>query len=127
MLIRIIKVLFKLFGTAYIVEKVREKLVLSVAEFQHTIRIQIKKIGFILVFVGCIFVLFSLGLRFLFLGLAYWLNTLLNSSFLGFFVISACCFLIAVFAVLLLRKKIDNQQGQQEKNINGENNLHDFQ
>lgn len=122
MLIRIIKVLIKLFGTAYIAEKIREKLFLSMDEFQYTIRAQIKKIGFVLVFAGFIFVLFSLGLRFLFLGLAYWLNTLLNSSYLGFFIISAFCFLIAVFAVLL-RKKIGNQPEQQETNINGDDNL----
>lgn len=122
MLVRIIKVLIKLFSTAYIAEKIREKIFLFIAEFQHTIRVQIKKIGFFLVFVGFIFVLFSLGLRFLFLGLAYWLNTLLNSSFLGFFIISAFCFLLAVFAVLF-RKKTGNRPEQQETNINGDDNL----
>ncbi|TDG93276.1 hypothetical protein CCPUN_09330 [Cardinium endosymbiont of Culicoides punctatus] len=108
MLNRIIKLLCKLFGSVYIAEKVREKLIVSISEFQDTMREKIKKMGPIFALVAVIFLLFSLGLRFLLSGLAYWLNAILNSSCLGFFIISILCFVIVAFAVYILHKRTNH-------------------
>lgn len=120
MFFSIIKTLCKLLGAAYIVQKVRERCSLFINKVQHAIKEQAKRIAGIFV-LGCVvFMLFSLGLRFLLLGLAYWLNSVLSSDFLGFWIVSIFCFFVAILMGFMLRSKMNNHEEMQEKNVDEE-------
>ncbi|WP_342265254.1 phage holin family protein [Cardinium endosymbiont of Philonthus spinipes] len=113
MFFRMIKMLCKLFGMACIVGIVREKLGVFAHTFQHNLQTKAKKIIQIFLLGSLVFILLGLGLRFLLLGLAYWLNTVFSSAYLGFFLVSIFCFLMVMFMVLMLRNKISSQEADQ--------------
>lgn len=117
MFFRIIKILCKLFGMACIVELVREKLGVLVYTLQYNLKAQAKKMAWMFLLVVLAFILLGLGLRFLLLGMAYWLNALFSSTYLGFFLVSIFCFLMVILMVLMLRRKINDQE--EEKITNG--------
>ena len=51
-----------------------------------------------------LFILFSMALRFLLLGVVHWLNYVLVSTYLGFFIVSLLClflFLVTLLAMIL--------------------------
>lgn len=58
-------------------------------------------------------------LLFLFLGLAQWLNQLLESAFLGYFLVAAF-FVIALFLVLISREKIMTRVKEQMDQVSKE-------
>ncbi|MCT4697147.1 MAG: phage holin family protein [Candidatus Cardinium sp.] len=119
MFVRVIKILCKLLGIACIVELVREKLGGFVHTLQRGLKAKAKKVAQLVLLAALTFILFGLGLRFLLLGLAYWLNALLSSTYLGFFLVSIFCFLMVVLVVLILRSKMNNQPLTQEKISDG--------
>ena len=119
MFFRIVKIVSKLFGMACIVELVREKLALLIYTFQHSLKKRAKKIGWILLIFSTAFILFGLGLRFLLLGLACWLNQILSSNYLGFFIVAFFCFLIVVAVLLMLRSHMNDPSADQEKITDG--------
>lgn len=98
---------------ACIVGIVREKLGVFAHTFQHNLQTKAKKIIQIFLLGSLVFILLGLGLRFLLLGLAYWLNTVFSSAYLGFFLVSIFCFLMVMFMVLMLRNKISSQEADQ--------------
>ncbi|ROT47236.1 hypothetical protein EDM02_03715 [Candidatus Cardinium hertigii] len=110
MFFKIVKILCKLFGITYLVELAKKKLSISICQFQYNIKAQAKKIGAILLFVFLIFMLFSSGFHFLLLGLAYWLNSLLCSAYMGFFIISIFCFLMVMLIFVILYRKMHYQE-----------------
>ncbi|AXI24356.1 holin superfamily III [Cardinium endosymbiont of Sogatella furcifera] len=119
MFVRMIKILCKLLGIACIVELVREKLGGLVHTLQYSLKEKAKQVVQVFVLAALTFILFGLGLRFLLLGLAYWLNALLSSAYLGFFLVSIFCFLMVMLVVFMLRSKMNNQPLTQEKISDG--------
>ncbi|MGI2298391.1 phage holin family protein [Candidatus Cardinium hertigii] len=115
MFFRIIKIVSKLFGMACIVELVREKLAVCIYTFQHGLKKKAKKVGWILLIFSTAFILFGLGLRFLLLGLACWLNQILSSTYLGFLMVAFFCFLMVGVVLLMFRSHMNDQAADQEK------------
>ncbi|TSJ80911.1 MAG: phage holin family protein [Candidatus Cardinium sp.] len=103
----------KLFGIACIVEIVRERLGMLAYTLRYNLSAHAKKIArmFLLVCIAC--VLLGLGLSFLLLGLAYWLNIIFSSLYLGFFLVSIFCFLMVAFVILMLRRTVNSQAVEQ--------------
>ncbi|MGI2262214.1 phage holin family protein [Candidatus Cardinium hertigii] len=115
MFFKIVKIVSKLFGMACMVELVREKLALLIYTLQDSLKKKAKKVGWILLIFSTAFVLFGLGLRFLLLGLACWLNQIFASNYLGFFMVAFFCFLMVLAVLLMLRSHINDQSADQEK------------
>ena len=113
MFLRIIKMLCKLFGIACLVEIVREKLGMLACTLQHNLKEKAKKVAQMFFLAALVFILLGLALRFLLLGLACWLNVVLSSAYLGYFLVSIFCFLIVIVMVLVLRSKINSQEEEQ--------------
>lgn len=120
MFFRIIKMLCKLFGIACIVEMVRERIGVLLYTLQHNLKAQAKKIARMFLLASLVFILLGLGLQFLLLGLVCWLNAVLSSTYLGFFLVSMVCFLMVILMVLMLRRKINNQEAEQDHITDGE-------
>ncbi|MGI2257670.1 phage holin family protein [Candidatus Cardinium hertigii] len=119
MFFRIVKIVSKLFGMACMVELVREKLVILIYAFQDSLKKKAKKVGWILLIFSTAFILFGLGLRFLLLGLACWLNQIFASNYIGFLMVAFFCFLMLAAVLLMLRSHINDQGADQERITNG--------
>ncbi|MGI2299282.1 phage holin family protein [Cardinium endosymbiont of Bemisia tabaci] len=104
---------------ACILELVREKLAVLIYTFQHSLKKKAKKVGWILLIFSTAFILFGLGLRFLLLGLACWLNQIFESNYIGFLMVALFCFLMVAAVLLMLRSHINDQVADQEKITDG--------
>ncbi|WP_419241352.1 phage holin family protein [Cardinium endosymbiont of Nabis limbatus] len=107
--------LCKLLGIACIVEMVRQKLDMVAYTFRHNLRAQAKKIAQVFLLVCLSFILLALGLCFLFLGLACWLNLVCASPYLGFVLVAIFCLVMFMLMVFILRGKINNPVTEQEE------------
>lgn len=106
MLFRIIKIATKLLGMALLVEVAREKMGTIVGNLQDNFKRQAKHILSMCFLIGLAFIFLGLALRFALHGLACWINTMLASNYLGFFLVATFCFVILVFIVMIIRKKM---------------------
>lgn len=119
MFFRIVKILCKLFGMVCIVELVREKLGTLVYTLQHSLKAKAKQMAWMVLIFSIAFILFGLGLRFLLLGLACWLNEVLASTYLGFLLVAMFCFVMMGCVLLIWRSNSNNQATDQEKITDG--------
>lgn len=106
--------LCKLFGVACIVGIVRERIGMLAYTLQHNLKAQAKKIVRMFLLGSLAFILLGLGCQFLLLGLACWLNTVLPGTYLGFLLVAMVCFLMVILMVLILRRKIHNQEAEHD-------------
>ncbi len=105
---------------ACIVEMVREKLGMLVYTLQHRFKAKAKRIANLVVCFALGFIFLSLGLRFLLVGCACWLNAVFSSTYLGFFIVSVFCFLMVMVILFMVRSSVNSQEVDQEKITDGQ-------
>ncbi|WP_250238755.1 phage holin family protein [Cardinium endosymbiont of Oedothorax gibbosus] len=99
---------------------VRKRMGMLVCALQHNLKAQAKKIAQMFLLGSLAFILLGLGLQFLLFGLACWLNAVLCNTYLGFLLVAMGCFLMVILIVLMLRRKINNQEVEQGHITDGE-------